>query len=134
MSVLAVGEVQRAGVRMQAPTCVHITQMLGWIRRTIPPFKMFAQAGSPSLLGRGGGKYLGVFPHFSLPNRRMKMGSNPIAFLCHLLFLPSLPARRDTCRGRPGLGQLCLNGAAVLSASQLPPPVVVLGSVQDPKS
>lgn len=121
MSALAVGEVRRAGVEDAGPhVCTHNTDA-GLDQEDNSPFQDAAQAGSPSLLGRGGGKCLGVFPHFSLPTRRMKMGSILVAFLCHLLFLPSLPALRDTCRGRPGLGRLCLNGAAVISASQLPP-------------
>lgn len=72
--------------------CTHNTDA-GLDQEDNSPFQDAAQAGSPSLLGRGGGKHLGVFLHFSLQNRRMKMGSIPIAFLCHLLFLPGLPAR-----------------------------------------
>lgn len=93
VSALAVGEVQRAGVEDAGPhVCTHNTDA-GLDQEDNSPFQDAAQAGSPSLFGKGGGKYLGVFPHFSLPNRRMKMGSIPMAFLCHLLFLSSQPAR-----------------------------------------
>lgn len=131
MSALAVGEVRRAGVEDAGPhVCTHNTD-----QEDNSPFQDAAQAGSPSLLGRGGGKHLGVFPHFSLPTRRMKMGSIPIAFLCHLLFLSSQSARpQGHLQGQAWTRAALFKWRSCYFCISAAPPVVVLGSVQDPKS
>lgn len=64
--------------------CTHSTG-LGLGREYNSPFQDAAQAGSPSLFGKGRGK-LPVFL-LLLPNRKMRMGSTPIVFLAIFCFL-----------------------------------------------
>lgn len=127
----AVGEVQRAGVEDAGPhVCTHNTDA-GLDQEDNSPFQDAAQAGPPSLLGREGGRYLGVFSHSSLPNRRMKMGSIPIAFLCHLLFLSSRSARpQGHLQEQAWTGAALFNRSSCSFYISAAPPVVVLGSVQ----
>ena len=112
------------------------TQMLGWVWRTIPPFKMLPRQVLP-VSWEGRGNHLRILPQLLPLEQEVEDAVHPPHSLSHHLWFPSLlpacpPSRTPAGAGLDQFPLLSCCSLAI-SASQLPP-AVGLGLVQAPQT